>query len=201
MSHRHHVPSYRRHKQSGQAIVTLTDGLGGRRDVLLGTFGTATSRAGYARVLAEWEAAGRRLPRSAASTGLTVNELILAYWKFAEGYYQKDGEPTGQLNRIRSAFRPLRELYGHTVATDFGPKSLLAVREKMASLAWTRGFVNSCIVCIKRTFKWGVEQELVPPYVFHGLQAVRGIRKGRSDVKESKPVRPVLDEHVDAVLP
>src|SRR5262249_29893968 len=30
------VPSYRRHKQSGQAIVTLTDGLGHRKDVLLG---------------------------------------------------------------------------------------------------------------------------------------------------------------------
>ena len=28
------VPSYRRHKQSGQAIVTLSDGLGGRHDVL-----------------------------------------------------------------------------------------------------------------------------------------------------------------------
>jgi len=56
------VPSYRRHKQSGQAITTLVDGLGRRRDVLLGKFGTRASRQEYARVIAEWEAGGRQLP-------------------------------------------------------------------------------------------------------------------------------------------
>ena len=35
MSRRTKVPSYRLHKQSGQALVTLTDGLGNRRDVPL----------------------------------------------------------------------------------------------------------------------------------------------------------------------
>lgn len=52
-----HVPSYRKHKQSGQAIVTLTDRLGGRRDVLLGRFGTPESHLRYARAITEWEAA------------------------------------------------------------------------------------------------------------------------------------------------
>jgi hypothetical protein len=58
MSHRSTIPSYRHHKQSGQAIVTLPDGLGGRHDVLLGKYGTPESRDEYARVIAEWEAAG-----------------------------------------------------------------------------------------------------------------------------------------------
>src|SRR5262249_12926131 len=52
------IPTYRFHKSSGQAIVTLPDGLGNRRDVLLGPHGSAESPAEYARVLAEWEAAG-----------------------------------------------------------------------------------------------------------------------------------------------
>jgi hypothetical protein len=38
------APSYRRHRQSGQAITTLTDGLGNRRDVLLGPYGSRTFR-------------------------------------------------------------------------------------------------------------------------------------------------------------
>jgi hypothetical protein len=59
MSRNPRIPTFRRHKRSGQAIVTLPDGLGGRRDVLLGKYGTATSRAEYARALAEWEAGGR----------------------------------------------------------------------------------------------------------------------------------------------
>jgi hypothetical protein len=60
------IPSYRKHKQSGQAIVTLSDGLGGRRDVLLGKYGTADSRQEYARVIAEWEAAGHFRPTASS---------------------------------------------------------------------------------------------------------------------------------------
>jgi len=66
---------------------------------------------------------------------------------------------------------------------------------------WTRGFINSCVGCIKRVFKWAVENERVPPEVHHGLLAVSGLRKGRSEAKESRPVRPVSDVHVDATLP
>jgi hypothetical protein len=60
------IPSYRRHKSSGQAIVTLTDLNGQRRDVYLGAYGTAQSRKEYARVISEWEAAGRCLPTHSA---------------------------------------------------------------------------------------------------------------------------------------
>jgi hypothetical protein len=89
MSKRSFVPSYRLHKQSGQAIVTLADRLGNRRDVLLGKYGTPESRAEYARVIGEWEANGRRLPQANGKTlDLTVNELLLAYWNFAEDYFQ-----------------------------------------------------------------------------------------------------------------
>src|SRR6516165_1639474 len=77
------VPSYRRHKQSGQAVVTLPDGFGGRRDVLLGKYGTSASRKEYTRVISEWEAAGKRLPSKSAegsAPNLSINELVLAYW-------------------------------------------------------------------------------------------------------------------------
>src|SRR5262249_20093207 len=97
MSKKARVPSYRLHKQSGQAMVTLTDGLGGRRDVLLGEYGTTQSRAEYARVLAEWEANGRRCPRPGATRadGLTVSELILAFWNHAEQHCRRpDGTTT-----------------------------------------------------------------------------------------------------------
>jgi len=55
------VPSYRLHKQSRQAIVTLSG-----RDVLLGRHGTRESREKYNRVIAEWLAAGRQLPEARA---------------------------------------------------------------------------------------------------------------------------------------
>src|SRR5262249_28138635 len=129
------VPSYRLHKQSGQAVVTLSDGLGNRRDVLLGKYGTPESRQEYARVIVEWEASGQRLPTApGAGKDLTINELLLAYWRYAEGYYRKNGKPTSQLDRVRLSLKPVRELYGHTTAKDFGPKALKAVRERMVTM-------------------------------------------------------------------
>jgi integrase len=196
-----HVPTYRKHRQSGQAVVTLPDGLGGRRDVLLGRYGSKESRLEYARVIAEWEANGRRLPVAVAAADLSVNEMILGYWRFAEGYYRKNGQPTKQLDRVKRALKPVKELYGHTAAKDFGPLALKAVRERMVKGDWTRGYVNSCIGCVKRAFKWAVENELVPPSVYQGLIAVAGLKKGRCDARETQKVRPVADADVDAALP
>ena len=111
------TPSYRRHKPSGQAVVTL-DG----RDYYLGRYRTKASRTEYERLVGEWLANGRRMPRPGGGpTDLTVSELLAAYWRHAEGYYVKDGQPTSQLHCIRAAFRPLKRLYGHTQAADFGP--------------------------------------------------------------------------------
>jgi hypothetical protein len=78
MPRRLHVPAYRLHKQSGQALVTVPVGAGRRRDVLLGEHGTPESRREYLRVLAEWETNGRRLPEVTATSDITINELVLA---------------------------------------------------------------------------------------------------------------------------
>lgn len=222
------VPSYRRHKQSGQAVVTLPDGLGSRRDVLLGRYGTAASRHEYARVVAEWEAAGRTLPPSAAAgKDLTVNELILAFWPHAEAHYRRpDGSPTRELDDYRYSLRPLKQLYGHTPAREFGPLALKAVREAMVSQLVTRrhkvldaetgkarwedkvvgtglarNVVNQRVGRIRRLFRWAVEQEVVPASVYQGLLAVRGLQRGRSAARETEPVKPVPEAFVRQTLP
>ncbi len=67
MPRQNYVPSYRSHKASGQAVVTLPDVVTGRRkDFFLGRHGTKESRVEYAQVLAEWEARGRRLDEPAS---------------------------------------------------------------------------------------------------------------------------------------
>ncbi len=78
------VPSYRLHKQSGQAIVSLSNGQGGRRDVLLGEYGTRKSREQYARVIAEWDANDRRLLPEPLGGDLSVSELIDRFWPHVE---------------------------------------------------------------------------------------------------------------------
>jgi len=88
------VPKYRRHKPSGQAVVTLNG-----RDIYLGKWSTKASRTEYDRLIGEWLAGGR-CP-SKADLGVSVAELALAYWRYAKDYYRKDGQPTGSLPRLR----------------------------------------------------------------------------------------------------
>jgi integrase len=134
MSRSLNVPSYRLHKQSGQAVVTLTDGMGGRRDVLLGKHGTSESRREYARVVAEWEANGRRFQAAGGKTGaLSINELMLAFLRHAAEHYRRDdGTPTSELTDFKLSLRPLKELYGTLAVADFGPLKLKTVRQRMA---------------------------------------------------------------------
>src|SRR5574340_12967 len=99
------VPKYRKHRARGQAVVSL-DG----RDFYLGPHGTLASRREYDRLIGEWLAAGRTLPRREAD--LTIAEMAMAYWRFAKGYYQRNGEPTSSMERVKTSLRVLRESYG-----------------------------------------------------------------------------------------
>jgi integrase len=65
----------------------------------------------------------------------------------------------------------------------------------------SRGVINHRVGCIKRLFKWAVAEELVPPSVYEGLRAVTGLRYGRTRARETPPIQPVADQHVEAVLP
>jgi len=194
------TPAYRLHRPSGRAVVTL-DG----KDFYLGPWGSEESRREYDRLLAEWLASGRRLPVAArpasASRVLTVGELILAYDDHAQTYYVKDGKPTSELDCIRYSMKHLRRLYLRSSTATFGPLSLKTVRNEMISQGWCRKTVNESIGRIKRMFRWGVENEMVPPSVYHGLQAVSTLHKGRSEAPEGEPVRPVADADVDAIRP
>lgn len=70
-------------------MVTLPDGLGGRRDVLLGKYGTKECRQEYSRVIAEWENSGRNLPANSKIPDITIAELINRYWPWVKGYYRR----------------------------------------------------------------------------------------------------------------
>ena len=97
--------------------------------------------------------------------------------------------------------RPLRQQYGHTPANEFGPLRLAAVRESMVGAGLSRRVINQRVGRIKRVFKWATAKQLVPPTVYHGLQAVAGLGQGRTQAPDPTPVEPVADDVVEKTLP
>lgn len=196
-------PKYRRHKRSGQALVTI-----GGKDFYLGPWNSAASKAEYRRRLAEWDAAGN--PESVPSDplALTVVELIERYRKYVIGYYSGSATPE---STIKPALRRLRLLYGNTLAADFGPLSLKAYQAAMLKERFTlksgkeyrlaRPYINRAAGWVRRMFKWAVSEQLVPETVYNALATVEGLKIGRTDAPEPKPVLPVSDAIIDATIP
>ena len=155
------------------------------------------------RIDSQWEASSRRVI-SSQHTGadLTVNELLLGFWSHVEQHYRyPDGSPTAEVENYRYSLKPLRELYGHTIAANFGPLALKAVRQKMIDTGLSRALVNQRIGRVRRAFKWAVGEGLVSAGVYHGLQAVAGLQRGRCLACEAPPILPYDPTHVEAVLP
>ena len=188
------LPKYRKHKRSGQAIVTLSG-----KDFYLGPHSTTASKLEYDRVIGEWLANGRQLVTSETEY-IMVAQLCLAYWQFAKGYYVKNGKPTDEQACIKTALRDTRAMYGKQPVTEFGPLALEAVRNSMIGRDCSRKYINSQVNRIRRMFKWGVARELVPARIHQALTAVDGLKKGKSKARETGPVLPVPDEVVDETL-
>ena len=188
------TPKFRHHKASGQGFVELN----GRR-IYLGRYDAPETLGEYHRAVAEWLAAGRQLPTSPDE--ITVVELIARYLAHAREYYvnARSGSPSNEYVRICLAIKPVRKLYSHTLAKDFGPLALRTIQQEMVGFDWCRTNINAMIGRVRRMFRWGVGEELIPPSVFHGLQAVEGLRAGRCAARETEPVRPAPQEHIDAV--
>ncbi|MEZ6148445.1 MAG: hypothetical protein R3B91_24045, partial [Planctomycetaceae bacterium] len=119
----------------------------------------------------------------------------------AECYYRKpDGTPTGETQNFRDALSPLSQLYRALVAAEFGPLKLKQVLERMIAEGIVRSSVNKRIARVKQVFKWGVENEHVPPHLQTCLSTVRGLKAGRSKSLESNPVTPVPQRDLEETI-
>ena len=132
----------------------------------------------------------------------TIGSLAAAYFQYIEIYYRRaDGETTGESERIRWGIKTFLEMYAALSCEEFGPLKLEKVRDQLIKSGTSRKVINAQIGMIKRMFKWGASKQLVPVYIFQGLQTLEGLRQGRSEAKERPPVKPVPELYVRAVLP
>lgn len=214
------IPKLRKHPKGS---VVVLDG----KYIYCGPYGSAEAKQKYDRHIAEWLANSRHLPMpEPEKPHLTVEGLLLRYWRFVKTYYVKNGYPTSEQDTVRQALRFVRKLYAATSAADFGPLALKAVRQSMIQHTITRRYkirdpktgekrwaerierhglsrrhINKQIGRIKRMFAWAVENELIPADVHRALVQVKGLRKDKTSAREKNPIKPCSDAQVEAVLP
>ncbi len=178
------IPSYRLYKRTGQAIVCIEG-----RYFYLGPHGSPGNRREYDRLISEWLANGRiLLDVSESASGMTIVELVAAYWRHVQTYYRKDWQPTSEVTSIRRALDPLQNMYGDTVVDDFGPLKLKAYRQSPIDKDLSRKYINDQADRVRRMFAWGVENQFVATEVLTALRAMTGLRKGRSEASSSVAV-------------
>jgi integrase len=195
---RNRVPRHCLHKPSGRGYVRLNG-----TAHYTGAWGSREAQERYERLLAAWLMSGRAEPPAAEAGPLsyTLECLMAEYWEHAQSYYRHGGAPGREVVNIRIALGPLRDLFGRTLAADFGPLRLMAYRDALVQRGLARSTINQRVGIVCRMFRWAAAHERLPVSIHQALLAVGGLKRGRSEAREPEPVKPVPDSQIAAVLP
>ena len=204
-------PSIVHHKARGADVVFLRGADGKRRQIYLGTHGSAEAQACYREVMAAHLAGEEPAPASPksgrpqpASAFPSVAQLAAEFTVWAEREFldASTGKVSREVVNFDHAIDHLLERHRDVPTDQFTLRDLQQIREAMLDGGrLCRNVINSRIRRIKAVFRWGAEQGFVPASVWHQLAILKGLRQGRCGARETDPVVAVARGEVDAVLP
>ncbi len=185
------IPAYCVHKGRNLAYITVNG-----REHYLGRAHSPESHARYREALsalaAGLEPASLPAPRPNA---FTVGEL-------AERWYLAMREQFGKTHQkayeAAHAATELNRQHASAKVSEFGPRAFKAIRDRLVQEGRSRQFVNRRMNSIRRCFRWGVAEELVPGERVQALAAVDGLRYGAAP--ESPPRQAADPKAAEAVI-
>lgn len=183
------APSYRLHKSTGQARVTING-----KTYYLGKYGSDASRQLYKLLLADkWAMPGATAPATPPDLDqeITISMLVVEFAKYAKRKYGDSSE----WRQIQIVLRFIRETYGHLPPAEFGPLRFENYRQSLADQGLSRAVVKRKSNYVLRMFQQAVKFELIPVEFWQRLLAVGPVEM---DCKPPKKVRPVEDSIVKA---
>jgi hypothetical protein len=125
-------------------------------------------------MIAEWLDRGRQ-PMVRTGVDLTIADVCSRYWAFATKRYARDGKPTPEQFKIKTALKHLLRLYENHYIISFGPMHLKTVHRSMFDPNWARTYINQQVGVIVRMFKWGVTEGLLPAAIHSAIDLVDGL--------------------------
>jgi integrase len=180
--------SYRLHRGSGQAVVTLQG-----RTYYLGRYGSPESKEKFHRLVAESIVS----PTFGTSKSrVTIAEATVKYLEYCDEYYSEKERVV-----LHHALKPLIERFASLPLQEFGVVQFKVIRQHWIKKDCSRQYVNSQMKRIVRFAKWTVSEALADPSLHHALKCVEPLKRGRCDVREAEPVKPVSDEDIEKTLP
>ena len=161
---RKNVPGYLHHKKSGQAMVVLQG-----KTIYLGKYKSKSSREEYERVIGDYLANGKKLPPTRSQTEITIEEAVLLFLEYAKKHYTKNGKVTSTFTNYRESLCILTKHYASCGVSDFGPVSLIFLRDKMLHegfidkkeerQVYARKTINDRVASIVAMFRWLVVRQ------------------------------------------
>ncbi len=191
------IPSYRPHRPTGQAIVSLRGKM-----FYLGQYKSQASREKYNALIADYLANDCKLPPARGGTSeITIEEAAIRFLEYAEGYYLKNGKQTSTFINYREALLPVVRWCGQHPISDFGPLALQFVRDKLIETGYVRKTINDRISCVVCCFQWLANNEYCHVDIYNALKAVPRLEAGRTKAPDNPPVPPVPVAVIEATLP
>ena len=204
-------PGYLHHKPSNQAYVRL-----GGHCRYLGEYGSPDSHRRYAALMADHLSGEPNEPSSGrdAIRPLTVAELAERHLEHELARSKRGLVDRQTYHAARYVVRALIADHASMPLARFGPRALKAIQRRLVATpckvsagrhagdaeppTLSRAEVNRRVNGIRRLFRWGVSEELVPEPVLASLEAVSGLRVGEA---RDNPLRRAADpEHVRATI-
>jgi integrase len=182
------MPGYLRHKASGKAVVRIQG-----RDYYLGEYGSPESKEKYYRLLAE---AAVSPTFGTSKSRVTVSEAVVKYLEHCHEYYSRQ-----ESEIVHYAMAPLVQVFPALPLQEFGVVQFKVIRQWWIKKGSSRQYVNAQMKRIVRFAKWTVSEALADPSLHHALKCVDSLKRGRCDVREAEPVKPVSDTDIEKTLP
>lgn len=166
---------YRKHSTRDKAFVQVD----GKRIYLPGKFNSPESLRMYYAIVR------KNSPNNSAPR--TISDLVVSYLDHCLVYYQNGTR--GEYRNCKNACAYIVRHFGSLPIAEFTPMKMKKLREEMIKKDCSRSYVNQTVNKLKRMFKWGVENDVVKPSVYHALTCLAPLRNG--DCRETTPVEAV----------
>jgi integrase len=180
--------------KKGIAVVRIRVAQGRYVMRSLGKFGSDEAKKKYVQLIKEVESDGVTATIK-GQPGLMLIELAGPYFQ-----HQREWLSNRDFHRHKVAINSVLDLYGETVATEFGPLALSVVRDSMVRHGYCRRLINQMVSIIRQWFRFCVSKELIPTETWLALKALEPLKKNRTIAPDHPKVLPVDSDVVERTI-